>query len=297
MKTKMFSKTRSLLVGALMAASTLVALPETASAQQIRVTGPLAGAPAVRKLRLYRKLRLEVSPTISFSLLDQYNRHIFGGARINFGVTDWLAVGAWGGAGFALNTDLSNQIEEVHGRRRCDLAANRPELDCKLTAVNLRKGTGDNGFTSQTAKMQWLVAPQITAIPFRGKLGLFNDIFVDADLYGFAGLAVVGLAERPECIDCTEDDTFERESRVALAPTFGIGFTFYTNRWTAVGAEWRALPFKWNTGGFDIAGREDDKRTEFPDGQITKDDREFKFNQMLSISANFYFPRDHRVSE
>jgi hypothetical protein len=192
--------------------------------------------------------------------------------------------------GLDLNTDLTGRIQDVNKDRDC--ATNRSDINCKLTGVNL----GDD-FKNQVSSINWIAAPQITAIPFRGKLGLFNDLFVDADLYGFGGLAVVGLDERPECEACTDESTFEAQGRVAIAPTFGLGFTFFTNRWTAVGAEWRALPFKWNTGGFDVAGSGDGPESEFPDGQISKDDREFHFNQMLSISFNMYFPQEHRVSE
>lgn len=288
-KNRVLVATRNLLIGALAAAATFVATPtETAHAQQIRVTGPLAGAPAVRKLRLYRKLRLEVAPTVSFTLLDQFQRQMFFGGRLNFGVTDWLSVGAWGGGALALNTDLTNEIQDVNEGRDCNNNSN--DLDCKLTAVNL----GDD-FRDQVAKMNWVVAPQITAIPFRGKLGLFNEIFVDADLYAFGGVGIVGLSERGNCDQCTAESTFARVNRTAIAPTFGLGFTFFTNRWTAVGAEWRALPFKANNGGFDVAGGGEDD--EFPDGRITNDDREFHFNQMLSLSFNMYFPRQNRVSE
>jgi hypothetical protein len=286
---------QKLLVAALMGSATLVSLPEQAQAEQLRVTGPLAGAPAVRKLRLYRKLRLEASPTVSFTLLDQYRRQIFVGARVNYGITDWLAVGVWGGVstsmiGLDLDTDLSRRVQDVNEERNCGV--NRTELNCKLTGVNL----GDD-FTNQISSMNWIAAPQVTAVPFRGKLGLFNDIFVDADLYAFGGIGVIGIEERPNCDACTDESTFQATSRVAIAPTFGLGFTFFTNRWTALGAEWRGLPFKWNTGGFDVAGEGDGDEAEFPDGRITKDDREFRFNQMLSLSFNMYFPQDHRVSE
>lgn len=286
---------QKLLVAALMGSATLVSLPERAQAEQLQVTGPLAGAPAVRHLRLYRKLRFEVSPTLSFTLLDQYRRQIFLGARLNYGITDWLAVGVWGGVstsmiGLDLDTDLSRRIQDVNEERNCNVE--RTELNCKLTAVNL----GDN-FTNQISSMNWIAAPQITAVPFRGKLGLFNDIFVDADLYAFGGIGFIGLDERPNCDVCTDEATFQAQSRMAIAPTFGLGFTFFTGRWTALGAEWRGLPFKSNNGGFDVAGAGDGEASEFPDGIITKDDREFHFNQMLSISFNMYFPQQHRISE
>src|SRR5687768_3142117 len=50
----------------------VVAAPSSASAQEIQLTGPLKGAPAVRQLRLYREGRLEIAPTVSFTLLDEY---------------------------------------------------------------------------------------------------------------------------------------------------------------------------------------------------------------------------------
>lgn len=303
MKTKLFTMTRilsagrAMLFGALVAAATLTSAPETAHAQQVRLTGPLAGAPAVRKLRLYRQMRLELAPVFSFTLLDQYRRQIFGGIRANFGITDWLSFGAWGGVstsmiGVDMDTYLTRHIQDdVNAPRNC--RDNPTDLDCKLTAVNMGDDFGD-----QVASMNWVAAPQLTLFPFRGKLGLFNEVFVDADLYLFGGVGFVGLSERGLCDDCTSSDSFEAVNRLAIAPTFGLGFTFFTNRWTALGVEWRALPFKWNTGGFDVAGTgESGDSKEFPDGRITKEDREFHFNQMLSVSFSFFLPQQHRVSE
>ncbi len=295
MTSTMFKTIRNLLVGALVAGAALTVAPSEAKAEEIRLTGPLAGAPAVRHLRLYRDFRLEVAPVVSFTLLDQYRRQIFLGLRANFGLTDWLSIGAWGAAsssmvGLDIDTYLTKQIQDVNGGRDC---SNRPtDLECKLTSVNL----GDD-FKNQIASINWIAAPQITAYPFRGKLGLFNEIFVDADLYLFGGVGFVGLSERPDCSQCIAEATFEKEDRMAIAPTFGLGFTFFTNRWTALGAEWRGLPFKWNTGGFDVAGDADGDAGKFPDGQISKADREFHFNQMLSVSFSMFFPQKHRVSE
>src|SRR6478672_6879479 len=71
------------------------ATSRSASAQEIQLTGPLAGAPAVRQLRLHRAGRFEVAPTVSFTLLDEYQRTILVGGRVNFNITDWLAIGGW----------------------------------------------------------------------------------------------------------------------------------------------------------------------------------------------------------
>src|SRR5262245_25331071 len=51
-----------------------------ASAQEIQLTGPLKGAPAVRHLRLYREGRIEFAPSVTFTLLDEYRRTMFVGA-------------------------------------------------------------------------------------------------------------------------------------------------------------------------------------------------------------------------
>ena len=117
------------------------------------------------------------------------------------------------------------------------------------------------------------------------------------------GPAFIGVSERKECAPsptnpnaaCTTGQSFDKESRVAIAPTFGLGFSFYVNKWNAIGFEWRALPFAWNTGGFDTKGGGPDN--EFPDNKISADDRQFRFNQMLTLSYNFYLPTDYRVSE
>lgn len=279
-------------IAALIAVSVVT---ERAEAQEILLTGPLAGAPAVRKLRLYREKRIEVAPAASFTLLDEYQREIFFGARLNYNFTDWLAIGAFGGFGaIKLPTGLSEKIQDVNDLRRRTQPAD--STDRRLTAVNM----GED-FTKQLGSMDWVLAPQITGVPFRGKLALFQNIYLDTDLYFFAGPAFIGVSERKNCDtdagtadpDCA--NTFDKQSRVAIAPTFGLGFTFYANKWNAVGFEWRALPFSWNTGGFDTKGGGKDE--EFPDNKINDKDRQFRFNQMLTVSWNFYFPQEYRVSE
>ncbi len=291
--------TRRLALALSAGALCLFATERSAEAQEILLTGPLAGAPAVRKLRLYREGRFEIAPAASFTLLDEYQRTILFGARLNYNITDWLGIGAFGTFGaIKIPTGLSDNVQAENKNRRCrDGNGNfvGTSTDCKLTAVN----QGPD-FTEQIGGFDWMVSPQITAVPFRGKLALFQSIYLDTDLYFFAGPAFVGVSERKECdpakgTDCDTPDSFKKESRVAIAPSFGLGFTFYVNKWNAIGFEWRGLPFAWNTGGFDTKGG--GKDSEFPDNKITSDDQQFRFNQMLTISYNFYFPQDYRVSE
>lgn len=296
------------ILAALSATVALSAVTQTAQAQEILLTGPLAGAPAVRQMRLYREGRFEIAPAVSFTLLDEYQRTIVLGARLNYNFTDWLAIGAWGGVGSVvrLTTHLTDEIDKVNQKRAAnwnqDPAAREPieALNSQLTSVNL----SHNGiaFKEQLAGIDWLVAPQVTLVPFRGKIALFQGIHIDTDLYFFGGPAFIGLTERADCgqgtdgpVDCSSDQAFGTASRVAIAPTFGLGLTFYINDWSALGFEYRALPFSWNAAGWDVSGGHKDNR--FPDNKITNADRQFAFNQLLTISFNFYLPTQNRVSE
>lgn len=275
-------------LAAFAAAAALFGMVETASAQEILLTGPLAGAPAVRKQRLYREGRFELAPAVSFTLLDEYKRHILVGARLQYNVTDWLGIGVWGGFGaLKLPTALTDEIQTVNERRRAEQPDTSP--DRRLTAVNLGPD-----FEEQAASIEWMAAPQVTFVPFRGKLALFQSIYVDTDLYFFVGPAFASVTERADCEgNCTT--SFETTTRTAIAPTAGLGLTFYVNKWNALGAEFRMTPYSVNTGGFDTAGGGQD--AEFPDNNISADDRQLRFNPMLTVSWNFYFPTEYRISE
>ena len=82
----------------------IFATSRSASAQEIQLTGPLAGAPAVRQLRLHRAGRFELAPGIAFTLLDEYQRTILVGGRLNYNITEWLALGVWGAFGAVKTT-------------------------------------------------------------------------------------------------------------------------------------------------------------------------------------------------
>ncbi len=301
------SRARALVAAAACAVGALAATP--ASAQEILLTGPLAGAPAVRKMRLHRAGRFEISPGVSFSLLDEYQRSIIPGLRITYHPTDWLGFGVWGGYGITTQANLTDELQKIGiDDRRC--SDNPASKACRLTEVNLtRPGTNKDGSTrtgkladDQLASMTWFVAPQVTAVPFRGKVALFASVFADADIAFFAGPAFVGLRERKHC--GKEDDgtalepcsqSFSLADRVAIAPTFGLQFNFYINDFIGFGAEFRGLPFSWNTSGFDNHGAGKDQA--FPDQAVNGQDSEFKFNSMINVYATVALPTKIKTTE
>ncbi len=264
-----------------------------AAAQEILITGPLAGAPAVRKEREYRAGRFEIAPTISFTLLDEYRRTIFVGARLQYNITEWLSLGVWGAFGVAsLPTSLTTEIDNSAQRS-------------VFTQNNVNPGTPsdpNNGtsFKDQTAKMNWVAAPQLQFTPFRGKLAIFQKIFVDTDAYLHGGAAFVGIKERADCgatgqISCSDPGSFGLASTTKIAPTFGLGLNFYINNFMSLGLEYRALPFAWDRAGFDTRGGGNNGK--FPDNKITSADDTFKFNQMITISIGFALSSHPTISE
>ena len=54
----------------------------SASAQDVHVSGPLAGAPAVKKLRLWRDMRLHFEPFFAFTIGDEYSRSLIVGGEL-----------------------------------------------------------------------------------------------------------------------------------------------------------------------------------------------------------------------
>jgi hypothetical protein len=300
-------------------AACAIAFASSAQAQEIQLTGPLKGAPAARHLRHYRQGRIELDPTLSFTLLDEYRRTILIGGRLTYNLTDWLGIGVWGAFGASSSTtDLSDQIDKI-----------APRSDLTATNVNHNQGTGPGQgcpnnpdgtvqtcvlgakpFADQTAKIDYIAAPQIIFTPFRGKLAIFNKIFVDTDLYASGGVAFVGIEERKSCsgttlagvapnqatvLSCSLPSSFALASTTKIAPTFSVGLTFYPSDFWSFGVEYRAIPFSWNRSGFDTHGA--GPNGNFPDGNVNGQDETFQFNQLVTISLGFYLPTKPSLSD
>ncbi len=280
---------------AALAGCAALAMSTGAEAQEIQLTGPLAGAPAVRKLRLHRAGRIELAPGATFTLLDEYQRTIMPGLRVQWHPFDWLGLGVWGGYGIQLTTGLTDELQsKAINDRSCGAPSAANKTPCDLTAVNLTRG---DLAKDQLGKLQWIAAPQVTFVPFRGKLSLFAALFVGTDISFFVGPAVIGVQERKSCTagQCSANSSFELESRVAFAPTFGVGWNFYPTEFFGFGAEYRALPFSWNTSGFDNAGAGNDEA--FPDLSINEKDRQFHFNSMVSVNLMITLPTKIKTSD
>jgi hypothetical protein len=256
----------------------------SASAQDVHVSGPLAGAPAVKKLRLWRDMRVHVEPFFAFTIGDEYSRSLIVGGEARFHFLDWLGIGGWGGYSVAkLDTNLTNEIQ-----------AKGPDEE-----PNVLDLPENENFPAQIGRLNWWSGVELHFVPFRGKLAMFQKVFFDADLDFFVGAAFVGVEERADAIGlppggdvefcaiegnpmddgCLESQT-ARSKRTAIAPSFGVAFNAFFHDFLGVSLRWRGIPFKYNTGGTD------NNR----DNLIDSNDRIRQFNNMFTVGLIFVLP-------
>lgn len=284
---------RHMLMMALATAVTAFAgplLPSTASAQDVLVSGPLAGAPAVRHMRVYRQNRLMITPFAGLTLQNPHQRQILFGANVGYHFLDWLGItGTFGYGAIGIDTNLTKEIE-----------AQGVTTDRNRLSLPSRQR-----FDEQVGSLDWMASLQLNFVPLRGKLALFQKGFVDADFHLFAGAALVGLTERADTsvaeLDAAADvaqayldSQRADQSRMAIAATFGAGLSMYFTDWIGLEFEWRGLPFAWNTSGTDESGSPDG---DYPDGVIDENDRLFHFNHMVSLGLIFYVPPKAKITD
>jgi outer membrane beta-barrel protein len=239
-------------------------------------------------------------PTLSYTLQDEFARALFVGLEANYHFLDWIGVGIWAAYNPAdIDTDLTSQITQTG----------------QTTDRNRLSLPQAGNFSHQIGHIRWAVSAHLIFVPLRGKLSLFQAVFVDTDLYIFAGIAIWGLEERagtdvgaagcgspgPDgqstqpCID----SQLARSGRVAPAPIFGLGLSLYANSWFGISLEWRASVFSWNPSGTDESGHDSHGQpgSGFPDGIIDGNDSRTTFTHMVQLGFTFNLPPEQSVTE
>lgn len=267
-------------------------LTPEAHAQEIQITGPLAGQPAVRRMRQYRVDRVQlIVPTVGYTLQDEFSRSLMTGLEANVHFTDWLGIGVWGAAAnfgnvFQIDTDLTSQVVQ-NGQSTSNNQLSLPDPE---------------HFNDQVARLQGVVSAHLIFAPLRGKLSLFQGAFVDTDFYILAGFALGFVEERADtdaaacAADCAATQT-ARKNRIAPAPIFGVGLNMYFNEWLGLALQWRAFPFAMNPGGTDEAGGAGDASVSIPDGVIDGNDQRFYFHHMVNVGLIINLPPEVSVTD
>ncbi|MBN2804186.1 MAG: outer membrane beta-barrel domain-containing protein [Deltaproteobacteria bacterium] len=288
-----------------------------ATAQEILLEGPLAGAPAVRKQIEYRRHRFSVGPQLGYTLLNDYMHNFMIGAKAEYNFTDWLGFGVVGFYAFNAPTKLTKHISEsrnLAGDATVPGESNWPSY------------TGAAHFEDQVALLKSMILGQLAFVPLRGKLAAFEKLFVGIDGYLFVGGGVVMFKQRSSCDiaqgSCGNLDTFRqgggtvtRELVTRGTFTAGIGFTAYFNDFIGLNFEYRVTPFKWNAGGTDESGQagsqwvlsQDNAGSltwdttsggsgDYPDGKIDDKDEQWNSNQSVLIGVVFNLPTKPRIT-
>ncbi|MDP3279322.1 MAG: hypothetical protein Q8Q09_29290 [Deltaproteobacteria bacterium] len=273
-----------------------------------------------------------LSPSFGISLQDDFQRSMIFGLQGAYHFTDIIGLGAYVGyAAVQIPTALSSAAQSYAGLSR----------DGGMTTTNTFQPTynvpNQASFTQQIGSLGLMIgAPQLTLTPLRGKLALFQNVFMDADVYLFASPAFIMVTERRDFdafdvnsgsvlgldSQAVRDSQTNRATRFAITGMFGAGLNFYINRFLSLSFEYRAYPFAWNTSGTDenttastcgangmasCSGSPDylvrptsgAPATGEAGGRLIIDsnDRTFRWNQMINFSFNIFLPTAPRVGD
>jgi len=129
---------------------------------------PLAGQPAIRRMREMRKLRFEVTPQFLVSTNQDY-KHAFGpGANLQFHITDWIGIGLAGAYLFNANTPLEDKV-----------VAALPDGDYRYPGPQPTKRVHNE----HVLAMDGMAAVYASLTPWHGKFALFSSAFANYDFY------------------------------------------------------------------------------------------------------------------
>ncbi len=250
---------------ALLAAVATVAAPGAGRAASPE-RGPLAGAPAVMRARLWHKGRVTIDvPRLTMTLADTYERNVLPGFGITWFPLEWLGVGGDVAYGIPWATDLRDQVDrELSQKQRalCPPDALPPgyasRADC-LAAVGIAPGV-------DTSSIQFFVAPHVTFVPIRGKVLWGRGAVSHYDFHVVAGAAyahIRGGGSLPN------DDSF--------GPFAAVGFRLFFGRLVSVSLQVR---------DFALAYRAATDQSGAQMGRV------FHNHVALSLSMGLHFPSE-----
>ncbi len=277
------------------AAACVLSTAGAADAQELQLTGPLKGAPAVRGMRMYREGRFELAPTFSSSLLDEYRRSFLIGARLNYNIKDWIGVGVWGAfAVFSPQTDLTTQIDSTAPRD-------------SLTATNVNHGGSYPNYTQRAVRRpdgeaqlrRRHPAGHVHPVPRQAR-HLQQDLRRRRLLRVAAPSPSWAFHERGACGD-TEPAVLRR--RVVVRPQGPAedhrdgsrGVHLLPGRPLVHRRRVPRAALVVEPRGLRLARRRSER--ELPRQKIDSKDDTFDFNQMITLSVGFSFPTKPRISE
>jgi outer membrane beta-barrel protein len=261
-------------LSASIASAILCALSPAARAER---KNPLEGQPAIRHRVELRKLRFEVTPFVGFTLLQDFNNTILGGAKLNYHLTDWLAIGGVFGGGVPTDTGLKNQVLST--------------LDsCPPPAL---RHTGPTQCDAADAMnhIAWMATGQAEFIPVSGKLSLFGRAFFNYDFYVDGGVGFVNLASDlknapSDCSSRAMGNTVGCNTGLKVGPTVAAGVHMFLTNYMALQFEYRGIIISDNAAGRDVNG----------DMSVNDDDLRLSLKNFVTVGLAFFLPPTAELS-
>jgi outer membrane beta-barrel protein len=166
---------------------------------------------AVQRIYALRRARLELAPSFSFTVNDQYVSHNAPAVALNFWITNVLAIGA----NFLWYQGLEDESElTFHIRRSTRLAV--PITEYQLGAHF-----------------------NFTYVPIYGKFSMFNEYIFQWDSYLIGGVGL--LRTRPVSVVDPSIRTFDFDIRIAF--NVGMGIRVFVTRYLTFFMELRDYMF------------------------------------------------------
>lgn len=240
---------------------------------------PLEGQPAVRHKMELREGRFEVTPAVGFTLMQDFNNSVMGGAKLGYHIFDWLSIGGSVMFGKSIDTGLKNTVvDTLHAPGTpCDSSSYMSGPPCAEArdAMNY---------------VSWLATAQVEIQPFAGKLGMFSRAFFPFDFFVAGGVGFVGLknslAQQPASCDAGGTGVFGCNEGTKIGPTFAAGLRLYFTPMIALQLEYRGIVIKDNQAGRDVNR----------DLVVTDADQSLGIKNLLTVGVSFFFPTTPGIS-
>ncbi|TPV93994.1 MAG: outer membrane beta-barrel domain-containing protein [Myxococcales bacterium FL481] len=272
-------------------------LSTTASAQEGGKPGVLDGKPIVVNKMELRKLRVQVTPRATMTLSQPFTHVGFVGAKLQFDLTDWLGVRGDFDYGIvqpasALTEDLTSGTILPVGDETGGGAPKRKRQDRNNPAPL------QNDFQAGLTRLNWTGSAGLVFTPFAGKLGLFQSMFTEYDVYLWGGYGFTNWVEAyPDSLstveysggECEDDNNecllhpVDAQVGTRTGPAFGAGFHIFLTDWLAVNPEFQDIIVRQNIAGLNATVGE------IPI-QVNGEDRTIVHNANFSLGFTVYLP-------
>ncbi|MEE9383084.1 MAG: hypothetical protein V3V08_06680 [Nannocystaceae bacterium] len=266
--------------------------------------GVLDGKPiVVSKLQL-RKLRLQVTPRATLTLSQPFTHVAFAGAKLRFDITDWLGV----------RGDFDYRAVDTETKLTDDLLGGALPVGRQITggANGLERPLAESDnpaplqhdFKAGVTRLNWTSSVGLAFTPFAGKLGLFQALFTEYDLYLWGGYGFTNWVEAyPDAVStqtsnadaCNASSSNGKtltecalhpvspETGLKSGPAFGAGFHLFLTDWLALNPEVQDTIIRHNISGLNATIRD-------VPPVIDRSDRVIVHNANFSLGFTIYLP-------